>query len=71
MLCSRANSVDEICLAYRKDFSGSVDSGLCLEVKYDGERVQVALTVAFISCFSCTNLVQNIVSGHAVAANGA
>lgn len=41
MLCSRASSVDEICTAYQQEFSGSVDTGLCLEVKYDGERVQL------------------------------
>lgn len=41
MLCSRANSFEEICTAYQQDFSGYVDSGLCLEAKYDGERVQV------------------------------
>eukprot|EP00108_Taenia_solium_P010358 TsM_000916900 transcript=TsM_000916900 gene=TsM_000916900 len=41
MLCSRANNVDEICTAYQQEFSGSVDAGLCLEVKYDGERVQL------------------------------
>ncbi|VDM15575.1 unnamed protein product [Hydatigera taeniaeformis] len=41
MLCSRANSVDEICTTYQQEFSGSIDNGLCVEVKYDGERVQL------------------------------
>ncbi|KAL5109365.1 DNA ligase 4 [Taenia crassiceps] len=41
MLCSRANSVAEICTAYQQGFSGTIDDGLCLEVKYDGERVQL------------------------------
>ncbi|KAM7536123.1 hypothetical protein Aperf_G00000099576 [Anoplocephala perfoliata] len=41
MLCARASSADEICSAYLQQFVGSLESGLCLEVKYDGERVQV------------------------------
>nr|CDS33472.2 dna ligase 4 [Hymenolepis microstoma] len=41
MLCARANSAESICLGYQQLFAGSVDAGLCLEVKYDGERVQL------------------------------
>ncbi|KAL7059931.1 hypothetical protein AAHC03_09965 [Spirometra sp. Aus1] len=41
MLCSRANSTLEICIAYEKLFSGIADYCLCLEAKYDGERVQL------------------------------
>ncbi|VDO01270.1 unnamed protein product [Rodentolepis nana] len=41
MLCARASSAEKICLEYQQLFAGSVDAGLCLEVKYDGERVQL------------------------------
>lgn len=41
MLCARASSVDEICLRYLQQFAESMEGDLCLEVKYDGERVQV------------------------------
>ncbi|VDN14673.1 unnamed protein product, partial [Dibothriocephalus latus] len=41
MLCERANSALEVCIAYEKIFSGIADYYLCLEAKYDGERVQL------------------------------
>uniref|UniRef100_A0A0X3NQ42 DNA ligase 4 n=1 Tax=Schistocephalus solidus TaxID=70667 RepID=A0A0X3NQ42_SCHSO len=41
MLCMRANSALEVCIAYEKVFSGIADYCLCLEAKYDGERVQL------------------------------
>ncbi|VUZ53622.1 unnamed protein product, partial [Hymenolepis diminuta] len=41
MLCAKTSSVEDICSGFQQQFAGSVGGGLCLEMKYDGERVQL------------------------------
>lgn len=71
MLCAKTSSVEDICLGFQQQFAGSVEGGLCLEVKYDGERVQVCLFFSNFNIFSsCTNPEIIINFGRVVAENG-